>query len=334
MNNITDNDIKNRNNNHFYRCLGPVSNLEEYVRRDWWNHLFNSYYLKTDGDVINDENITSTEIDLFSKILNLQNNQKILDLCCGHGRHSLELAKRGFNRVEGLDRSRFLIQEAKKTASKRNLSTKFREGDARRLPYPADSFDVVMILGNSFGYFDSIQDDLKVIKEVFRVLKPWGHILIDLSDGEYLKKKFQPRSWEWLDKDHYVCRERSLSLDKQRLISREVISHVNEGVLVDQFYAERLYSEKKINELLVSAGFSDIAFHGNFTPMSVPLLVFQACTGSRLRTARLECQSTRRRLCSPANLALSADLDRYILSSPASQWSTRNYCPLCLCRKL
>jgi len=268
MNNITDNDIKNRNNNHFYRCLGPVSNLEEYVRRDWWNHLFNSYYLKTDGDVINDENITSTEIDLFSKILNLQNNQKILDLCCGHGRHSLELAKRGFNRVEGLDRSRFLIQEAKKTASKRNLSTKFREGDARRLPYPADSFDVVMILGNSFGYFDSIQDDLKVIKEVFRVLKPWGHILIDLSDGEYLKKKFQPRSWEWLDKDHYVCRERSLSLDKQRLISREVISHVNEGVLVDQFYAERLYSEKKINELLVSAGFSDIAFHGNFTPNS------------------------------------------------------------------
>ncbi|TFG22970.1 MAG: methyltransferase domain-containing protein [Promethearchaeota archaeon] len=266
--NVNISNIKNKNVDDLFPCLGPVSNLEDYVRKDWWNHLFNSYYLKTDGDVVNDEEITSREIDIYTKILNLESNKKILDLCCGHGRHSLELAKRGFNRVEGLDKSRFLIQEAKKTARNKNLSVKFREGDARILPYPPDSFDVVMILGNSFGYFDSIQDDLKVLKEVFRVLKPWGHILIDLTDGEYLKNNYQPRSWEWIDREHYVCRERSLSLDKQRLISREVISHVNDGVLVDQFYAERLYSEKKIQELLVNAGLSDVLFHGTLTPNS------------------------------------------------------------------
>jgi len=266
--NNVSNNIKSKNNDNIFRCIGPVSNLEEYVRRDWWNHLFNSYYLKTDGDVVNDENITSAEIDLFSKILNLQTDQNILDLCCGHGRHSLELARRGFDRVEGLDRSRFLIQEARKTARKKKFSLKFREGDARRLPFPPDSFDVVLILGNSFGYFDLIEDDLRVLKEAFKVLKPWGHILIDLTDGEYLKKNFQPRSWEWLDKGHYVCRERSLSLDKQRLISREVISHVNEGVLVDQFYAERLYSKKKITELLINAGYTDVVFQGDFTPKS------------------------------------------------------------------
>ena len=266
--NVNVSNIKNKIIDDLFPCLGPVSNLEDYVRKDWWNHLFNSYYLKTDGDVVNDEVITSTEIDIYTKILNLEIDKKILDLCCGHGRHSLELAKRGFNRVEGLDKSRFLIQEAKKTARNKNLSVKFREGDARMLPYPPDSFDVVMILGNSFGYFDSIQDDLKVLKDVFRVLKPWGHIIIDLTDGEYLKNNYQPRSWEWIDKEHYVCRERSLSLDKQRLISREVISHVNEGVLVDQFYAERLYSEKKIQELLVNAGLSDVLFHGTMTPNS------------------------------------------------------------------
>ncbi|MFX1258125.1 MAG: methyltransferase domain-containing protein [Promethearchaeota archaeon] len=267
-NNINIDKKEKLNLNNHIKCLGPVSNLEEYVRRDWWNHLFNSYYLKTDGDVVNDDNITSHEIDTFSEILKLNPNQHILDLCCGQGRHSLELAKRGFRTVEGLDKSRFLIQEAKKAARKRNLSVKFREGDARRLPYLSDSFDIIMILGNSFGYFESIKEDLLVLKEVFRILKPWGHILIDLTDGEYLKKNFQPRSWEWLDKDHYVCRERSLSLDKQRLISREVISHVNEGVLIDQFYAERLYSKKKIRELLINAGFSDIIFHGDFTPKS------------------------------------------------------------------
>ena len=261
-------DLKKRDLDNHMRCLGPVSNLEEYVRRDWWNHIFNSYYLKTDGDVVNDNNITSQEIDIFSEVLKLQQDQRILDLCCGHGRHSLELAKRGFNRVEALDKSRYLIQKAKKAAKMNNLSIKFREGDARRLPYKSDSFDIIMILGNSFGYFELIKEDLRVLKEVFRVLKPWGHILIDLTDGEYLKKNFQPRSWEWLDKNYYVCRERSLSLDKQRLISREVISHVNEGVLVDQFYAERLYSKKKITELLTNAGFTDVIFHGDFTPKS------------------------------------------------------------------
>jgi len=249
-------------------CLGPVSNLEEFVKKDWWKNIFNAYYLKTDGDVVEDQNITSFEVSFFSKVLGIRPDHYILDLCCGQGRHSIELAKRGFENVEGLDRSRYLIQKAKANAKKLGLICKFREGDARKLPYPPDSFDILMILGNSFGYFESMKDDYQVLKEVFRVLKPWGKILIDLTDGEYLKDNFQSRSWEWIDKNYFVCRERSLSLDKQRLISREVINHVNKGVLVDQFYAERLYSRKNISEFLEKLGFSDIKFHGTITPDS------------------------------------------------------------------
>ncbi|MFX1414239.1 MAG: methyltransferase domain-containing protein [Promethearchaeota archaeon] len=249
-------------------CLGPVSNLEEFVKKDWWRNIFNAYYLKTDGDVVEDQKITSTEIDVFSKILGIRPDQHILDLCCGQGRHSIELAKRGFENVEGIDRSRYLIQKAKSTAKKMGIIVKFREGDARKLPYSPDSFDFITILGNSFGYFESINDDYLVLKETFRTLKPWGKVLIDITDGEYVKDNFQPRSWEWIDKNYFVCRERSLSLDNQRLISREVISHVNKGVLVDQFYAERLYSKKNISEILEKAGFSDIKFHGTITPDS------------------------------------------------------------------
>jgi len=57
-------------------------------------------------------------------------------------------------------------------------------------------------------------------------------------------------------------------LDKQRLISREVINDVNKGVLVDQFYAERLYSQSSISEILEKAGFSEITFHGIIKPDS------------------------------------------------------------------
>jgi len=248
--------------------LGPVSDLEEHVRPDWWNRIFNHLYLKTDGDIVDDLAITSQEIDLFLNILTLSPEDKILDLCCGQGRHSLELGRRNFKNVEGLDRSHYLIQKAKAQGKKEDINIRFREGDARKIPYGPDCFDTVMILGNSFGYFETIQDDLRVLKEVFKILTPWGKLLIQITDGEYLRKNFQSRSWEWIDKKHFVCRERSLSLDNQRLISREIINHIEKGMIADQFYAERLYSQESLTHLLETAGFSDIAFHGQTSPNS------------------------------------------------------------------
>ncbi|MFX0009721.1 MAG: methyltransferase domain-containing protein [Candidatus Hermodarchaeota archaeon] len=260
--------IAAKNNGKETVCIGPVTDLEQFVKVDWWKRIFNAFYLRTDGDVVEDERITSSEVDFFTKILDLKPENKILDLCCGQGRHTIELAKREFGKIEGLDRSRYLIQKARTNAKKASIFCKFKEGDARKLPYTTDQFDNVMILGNSFGYFETLDDDLRVLKESFRVLKPWGKILIDLSDGEFLKTNFQPRSWEWINKEYFVCRERSLSLDQQRLISREVITNVNKGVMVDQFYAERLYTKEQITQILTKAGFSDIVFHGTITPDS------------------------------------------------------------------
>lgn len=137
---------------------------------------FNSLYLKTDGDVINDQTITDNEVTLFINLLNLKPEDKILDLCCGQGRHSLELTRRGYKNVFGLDQSSFLIRTAKSIAKAENLNVQFKEGDARKLPYATDTFDVVMILGNSFGYFESIQSDVKILKEVLRILEPYGRL--------------------------------------------------------------------------------------------------------------------------------------------------------------
>jgi len=261
--------LKNEKNNE--RTIGPVKdlgNLENYVRPDWWRFIFNSNYLKTDGDVVDDISITQDEIDKFAEILSLEKDHTILDLCCGQGRHTLELSRRGFNKVFGLDSSGYLIQRAKKQARKENLIANFREGDARKIPYSPDSFDNVLILGNSFGYFESKEDDLRVLKGVLRIIKPNGKVLIDVSDGNFIKSNFKPRSWEWIDEDYLVCRERSLSKDNQRLISREVIVKVDEGIKADQFYAERLYTKESIKKLLESAGFSNIQFFGIINPDS------------------------------------------------------------------
>jgi D-alanine-D-alanine ligase len=237
--------------------LGPVDNLESYVKADWWRHLFNANYLRTDGDVVEDSDITSKEVDIFLAALDIPSDGAILDLCCGQGRHAFEIAKRGFSRVTGFDRSHYLIDRARKFNETNRLNVTFKEGDARKLPFRNDSFDAILIAGNSFGYFESNQDDIKILKEVLRVMKPDGKLLLDITDGDTMRQHFQPRSWEWIDKSYFVCRERSLSENKDRLISREVITHVKKGVIADQFYAERLYSLEDLKELLAKSGFKN-----------------------------------------------------------------------------
>src|SRR4030042_410456 len=114
------------------KILGPVRDLEEHVHPDWWRTIFNHLYLKTDADVVDDQNITRHEVDILSEMFKLSPEDKILDLCCGQGSHSLELTRRGYRNIEGLDRSHYLIQKAKSTTKEEGLKTRFREGDARK----------------------------------------------------------------------------------------------------------------------------------------------------------------------------------------------------------
>jgi D-alanine-D-alanine ligase len=250
------------------RTLGPVSDLERHLPSDWWRTLFNSLYLETDGDVIENDRNTADEVDLLIRSVGLERNDRILDLCCGQGRHSLELAHRGFPQVTGLDRSRYLIRLARKRAKQRNLQVSFHEGDARRFRLGDAEFHCVCVLGNSFGYFERPEDDLAVLEAVKRALASGGSLVMDLMDGDWMRHHFEARSWEWVDQNHFVCRERDLAGDGDRLISREVVVHAERGVIADQFYAERLYSKERLEALLKRAEFTNVRFHSLLAPDS------------------------------------------------------------------
>ncbi len=248
---------KEKKPNHL-KSLGPVDELEAHVHPEWWRYIFNSLYIKTDGDVVDDDEITRNEVDIFLNVLNLEKEAKILDVCCGQGRHSFEFFRRGYINVEGIDRSAYLINKARNRNRENHLSIKFREGDARKLPYHENNFDVVMILGNSFGYFESLDDDVQVLLSVNKVLKPGGKLLIDIADGGHLSKNFKPRSWEWINANHFVCRERCLSNNGKKLISREVITQTDKGVIADQFYSENLYDSNALKNLVHISGYKDV----------------------------------------------------------------------------
>lgn len=250
------------------KTLGPVADLEKHLPADWWKALFNSLYLKTDGDVTENTENTNREVDLLIKAANLQPDHHLLDLCCGQGRHLIALKQRGYNNLIGIDRSRYLIRTAKRRAQQLNLSIRFREGDARKIRLPESTLDCVVIFGNSFGYFESEKEDVTVISSALRALKSEATLAMDIVDGEWMRENFEKRSWEWIDDNQFVCRERCLSSDGSRIISREVITHAERGVIADQFYAERLYSFDEIKALLESLKFSDIELHSNLVAES------------------------------------------------------------------
>jgi D-alanine-D-alanine ligase len=248
--------------------LGPVADLEAHLPPEWWRKLFNALYVKTDGDVVENVENTKREVDFIVSATGMPAHAHILDLCCGQGRHCLELARRGFKNVTGVDRSRYLIRLARKRAQSEGLSVVFKEGDARNPRLNESSFDCVAIMGNSFGYFSNKQDDEKVLAAVGKLLRPSGQIVLDITDGAYMAEHFDRRSWEWIDEHHFVCRERSISQDGERLISREVIVHDEMGVIADQFYAERLYTKAGIHKLLEKCGFRNVRHHGTTEAMS------------------------------------------------------------------
>jgi D-alanine-D-alanine ligase len=242
--------------------LGPVHDLERHLPADWWQSLFNAVYLQTDSDVVENDVNTVSEVDLLIQAAGLEPNDRILDLCCGQGRHSLELARRGFRYVTGVDRSRYLIRLARKRARQSSLDVSFQEGDARKFRARESSMNCVAILGNSFGYFDREEDDMAVLRAALNALCSGGTFALDVVDGSWLREHYEPRTWEWIDQNQLVCRERSLSADGTRLISREVVVHAERGAIVDQFYAERLYSRERLEELLEKVGFEYIRMHG------------------------------------------------------------------------
>ena len=293
------------------RTLGPVSDLERHLPSDWWRTLFNSLYLETDGDVIENDRNTAQEVDLLIRSAGIERDRRILDLCCGQGRHSLELARRGFARVTGLDRSRYLIRLARKRARQRNLPVSFHEGDARRFRLGDGEFDCVCVLGNSFGYFERPEDDLAVLEAVKRALASGGALVMDLMDGDWMRRHFDPRSWEWVDQNHFVCRERDLAGDGDRLISREVVVHAERGVIADQFYAERLYSKERLEILLTGAGFSNVCFH----PLLAPDSPRNQDLGMVAHRLFLTCQAPHRSRLLPRRSALIPDV-AVILGDP------------------
>lgn len=220
----------------------------------WYEESFGEDYLLVYKH--RDLHGAQAEVRRMANWLRLPAGSRILDLCCGMGRHSVALADEGY-RVTGLDLSKVLLAEARKLDNSGRIT--WVEGDMRRLPLDGP-FDAVVNLFTSFGYFEEEQENARVLAEMGRVLAPGGKFIIDFLNASYVEKNLVP---------HSQRRDGNVLIDEKRAVEDGFVRKritLSEPGQPDRKYLEqvRLFGLEDFRRLAQGTGLAIEAAYGHY----------------------------------------------------------------------
>lgn len=226
--------------------------------KEWWQQFF----IPVTAEVMFHPRFAQakTEVEQILKQVRLPSKARVLDLACGTGRHSLQFAKKKCQ-VTGLDFTKNFLVEARKAALKEKLPIDFVHGDMKNLKphFSSNEFDLVVSLFNSFGYFRIRGHDLKMLKEVYRVLKPGGRLVINTLNGQGVKLAMakpvsngrEPiKNVFMIDKAYFDSKKKKTFVEWTIIDARKTKAKV-EHLLFDQ----NVYTHAELRGLLRKAGF-------------------------------------------------------------------------------
>jgi SAM-dependent methyltransferase len=203
---------------------------------------------------------TAYEVDRIIELLQLQPGEHVIDLCCGMGRHLLELRRRGF-RVTGVDRTGSYLAMARAEAARERLDIQLLQQDVRTLDLPP-VFDGALNMYTSFGYFEEYSDDLRFASNVRTLLRPGRRFLIQTEGKEIMARDFRAHEWYWHDDGSIGLHQRTIRDGWEGLDMRWIL--LRDGCIEwDGMVSSRIYSAAEMRALLKSARFSDISVFGS-----------------------------------------------------------------------
>lgn len=160
------------------------------VAKDWWKEFFSGLAVEIWRSVVNEEQ-TRSEADFLEKVLEVPPGAEMLDVPCGGGRLSLEMAGRGY-RMTGVEFSDAFFAEARAASAARSLDVTWVQRNMRELPWKGE-FDAAFCFGNSFGYGDE-KDNLKFLSQVAAALRPGARFVLESYCAELAARTFEQRS--------------------------------------------------------------------------------------------------------------------------------------------
>ena len=214
----------------------------------WYEHFFGEAYLRTVRASTPKE--VALECDFIERALRIAVGSRVLDVGCGLGAQTVELASRGYHLI-GLDISATMVSRAYDEAEDRGLQIEFVRGDMRTVTFE-EPFDALLCWGTTFGYFSEEENEL-TIRQFHQALKPNGVLLLEVVNRDFMIAS-QPNQ-VWFEVDGAVCMEETdFDYVTSRLrVKRRVATHG--GQQTDRLYSIRLYALHEIRAMLERNGF-------------------------------------------------------------------------------
>jgi SAM-dependent methyltransferase len=214
----------------------------------WHENFFGEAYLRTVRVTTPKE--VALECDFIERAARVPVGSRVLDVGCGLGAQTVELASRGYHLI-GLDISATMVSRAYDEAEDRGLQIDFVRGDMRSVTFE-EPFDALLCWGTTFGYF-SEEENERTVRQFHQALKPDGVLLLEVINRDFIIGS-QPNQ-VWFEVDGAVCMEETdFDYETSRLrVKRRVANH--SGQQNDRHYSIRLYALHEIRALLERNGF-------------------------------------------------------------------------------
>jgi SAM-dependent methyltransferase len=226
--------------------------MEWFENEDFWRDFYHYMFSEARFEAAKDE---------VSSIMELTQSSggRMLDLCCGPGRHAVEFAQRGFT-VTGVDRSAFLLDRARRHAAASGVSVEWVNEDMRSFVRP-DTFHLACNLFTSFGYFELEQDDLAVLTNIHRSLRDNGVLVMEMLGKERLARVFQSAMCFDLPDGSVMVQRPQVRSDWSRVRTEWIL--LKGGESKTAVFEHWIYSGRELKERLLSCGFKQVQLFGN-----------------------------------------------------------------------
>lgn len=229
-------------------------------RKEWFDD--DSFWKDLYPFMFPEQRITAATDDVDNALrLTKPKGNAVLDLCCGPGRCSVALAKRGYL-VTGVDRTKYLLDKARARARAARVKVEWVQQDMRDFVRP-EAFDLVLNMFTSFGFFDDKSQDLVVLRNILTSLRPGGICLIDLMGKERLARIFQTSTLD-IETDGTMLLQRHEVFDDWTRIRNEWIV-ISKGKTMSYQFHHTIYSGQELRSLLEQAGFVGVRLYGNLS---------------------------------------------------------------------
>lgn len=227
----------------------------------WYESFFGADYLSVYGHVFSPER-AEKEAAFVRRVLGLGPGDRVLDLCCGQGRHAVLLARYGL-RVAAQDLSAEYLDMARQHAVSTGIELETAQSDMRQVAFKG-AFDAVINMFTAFGYLESEEEDIKVLAQVQKALKPGGKLLLDTLNREWVVSNYIQNDWRTSEDGTIYLEHRELDLTTSRnhvsftIISPDGTCRQSGGHHI------RLYTLTEMIGMLKQTGLELVEVYGGF----------------------------------------------------------------------